>query len=137
MTRFSLHARLERDTLLVGDLPLCRVLLLNDSRFPWVLLVPRQAGLVEIHELNAADRYRLADETALVSRVLQSIVQLQKINTGALGNMVQQLHIHVVARHTGDAAWPGPVWGAGAAVAYSDTESQRLVDALRTQLSIS
>jgi len=132
MGEFELHPRLQQDTLPVGDFPLCRLLLLSDSRFPWLLLVPRKAGLEEIHQLAAADRHQLADETAQVSEILLQLTGARKINTGALGNIVSQLHIHVVARFESDAAWPGPVWGAGAAEPYGVADAAKFVAAIKT-----
>jgi len=110
---FTLHPTLARDTVEVARLPLCRVLLMRDRRFPWLILVPGRDAVREIHELDAADRSRLIEETARASRVLSGLVQPDKINVGALGNVVPQLHVHVVARFAADAAWPGPVWGSG------------------------
>ena len=120
---FSLDPRLVADTFVVGDLGLCQVLPMNDSRFPWLILVPRVAGLTEIHELPVADRAALIEEAARVGETLKSLVGARKINTAALGNMVAQLHIHVIARFAGDEAWPGPVWGVGKAKAYEKDQA--------------
>ncbi|MDX1454663.1 MAG: HIT domain-containing protein [Gammaproteobacteria bacterium] len=108
---FTLHPRLAADTFLVGDLPLCRVLLMNDANFPWLILVPRQADRREIHELAEADQQRLVTEVSLASRQLQAWAQADKMNVAALGNQVPQLHVHVIARRETDPAWPRPVWG--------------------------
>jgi diadenosine tetraphosphate (Ap4A) HIT family hydrolase len=113
---FLLHPRLAADTTLVCDWDLCRVLAMNDARYPWIVLVPRRAGLTEMHEV--AERAMLIGEIARASQGLKNISAAAKINIGALGNLVPQLHVHVVARNPGDAAWPGPVWGQGAAVPY-------------------
>ncbi len=115
---FSLDARLAADTLAVGEGPLSRILLMNDARYPWVILVPRRPGLVEITDLTAAERAELMEEMAEVAKALSVWPGVEKINIGALGNVVRQLHAHVVGRRAGDAAWPGPVWGAGATIAY-------------------
>ncbi len=123
---FQLHPRLAKDTLVVGDLPLCRLLLMNDARFPWCLLVPRQASLRELHDLSAADLGRLTTEVVSVSRALETHCRTFKINLGALGNLVPQLHVHVVGRREDDDAWPGPVWGHGQAMPYEETEAARL-----------
>ncbi len=117
---FELHPRLAADTAPLGALALSRVLLMNDARFRWLILVPARAGLREIHDLDAAGRAALIEEVALVSHALSTLYRPDKINVGALGNMVEQLHVHVVARRADDAAWPGPVWGAGTPVAYED-----------------
>lgn len=110
---FILHERLAADTVALGEGRLSLVLLMNDRRFPWLILVPRRAGRREIYELAAADRVLLIEEIAAAGRALQAATAAAKINVGALGNMVPQLHVHIVARSPGDAAWPGPVWGQG------------------------
>ena len=117
---FTLHPTLARDTAEVARLPLCRVLLMNDRRFPWLILVPEREGAREIHELSPADRATLIEEIALASEALARAFRPDKLNVGALGNIVPQLHVHVVARAAGDPAWPGPVWGSGAAVPYEE-----------------
>jgi len=124
---FVLDPRLQASTLAVGDLGLSRLLLMNDARFPWLILVPRRAGLVEIVDLEARDRALLMEEIALVAHWLRQRAGVDKINVGALGNIVAQLHVHVVARRMGDAAWPGPVWGAGTARPYGEAEARMLV----------
>lgn len=116
---FTLHPTLARDTVEVARLSLCRVLLMNDRRFPWLILVPERESLREIHDLPPADRSTLIEEIARAGQLLARLFKPDKLNTGALGNIVPQLHVHVVARFATDAAWPGPVWGAGAAVAYT------------------
>jgi diadenosine tetraphosphate (Ap4A) HIT family hydrolase len=116
---FALHPTLVRDTVEAARLPLCRLLLMNDRRFPWLILVPEREAVREIHELPPADRSALIEEIAQAGQVLQRLFQPDKLNTGALGNIVPQLHVHVVARFSTDAAWPGPVWGSGVAVAYT------------------
>ncbi len=131
---FSLHPRLSQDTDFVADLLLCRVLLMNDARWPWLILVPRCAALVELTDLDAADRALLIEETARAADWLKSHARADKINVGALGNVVRQLHVHVVARHAGDPAWPGPVWGFGAAVPYADAEARALIAAAQKGL---
>jgi len=121
MRTFMLHPRLEADTVFVTDWALSRVLAMNDARYPWLILVPRRANAVEIHDLEHAERGVLMEEIARAGAALKSLTAAAKINIGALGNLVPQLHVHVVARNPGDAAWPGPVWGHGAAIAYAPT----------------
>lgn len=116
---FALDPRLEQDTALVAAFPLCRVLLMRDARYRWLILVPPKPDLAELHDLEPADRVQLFEEIADCSRALQRLYTPEKINVGALGNIVRQLHIHVVARQTGDPAWPGPVWGHSEAAPYS------------------
>jgi diadenosine tetraphosphate (Ap4A) HIT family hydrolase len=136
MTDFALDPRLAADTDPVGELPLCRVLLMNDARFRWLILVPRRDGLSEIADLPADDRTRLVEEAVQAGEALRATGEVDKLNIGALGNIVRQLHVHVVARRVGDAAWPGPVWGSGAALSRSAEERQALVAALRLQLRV-
>jgi len=131
---FALHPALERDTVLVTRLALCRVLLMSDRRFPWLILVPERDGVREIAELSPADRGILIEEIALASEALTRRFRPDKLNVGALCNVVPQLHVHVVARFTSDPAWPGPVWGSGAADPYEQTELDGLVAALKGQL---
>ncbi|MCJ8142748.1 HIT domain-containing protein [Ancylobacter sp. A5.8] len=133
---FRLDERLAADTLPVGDLALCRVLLMNDARYPWLILVPRRAGLAELIELEAGDRAQASVETDCAARVLKTLTGCDKLNVAALGNMVRQLHIHVVARFEGDAAWPAPVWGRGAAEPYAPAAAELLIARLRTALEI-
>ncbi|MEZ5478794.1 MAG: HIT domain-containing protein [Thiolinea sp.] len=116
---FSLHPQLAQDCLVVGDLPLCRVLLMNEARYPWLILVPRRENLREIHQLEAADRLQFWQESAWVSEQLEVLFQPDKLNVAALGNMVAQLHVHHIARYRQDAAWPAPVWGKFAPEAYN------------------
>lgn len=134
MELFALHPQLAADTVLVSDWALSRVLLMNDARFPWLILVPRRAGLSELFDLKHAERMVLAEELNRASLGLKTLFKAKKINVGALGNMVPQLHIHVVARSESDAAWPGPVWGTGKAIAYSHANCQALVENLNRGL---
>lgn len=129
---FELHARLAADCIVVGDLAISRLLLMDDSRFPWCILVPRRPDLTELHQLSATDRTPLLDEIAAVSRTLLDTPPISKINVGALGNLVPQLHIHVVGRHPDDAAWPGPVWGSGPAVRYQRADLDVRLSRLRS-----
>ncbi|HET7561363.1 MAG TPA: HIT domain-containing protein [Rhodanobacteraceae bacterium] len=128
---FALDGRLVADTAFVCDWALCRVLLMDDARFPWLILVPRAPGAVELDDLAPHDRTTLLHEIERAMQVLRNIAPCDKLNIGALGNIVRQLHVHVVARTVGDAAWPGPVWGSGAAVRYEPTAREALVARLR------
>jgi diadenosine tetraphosphate (Ap4A) HIT family hydrolase len=122
---FRLHPQLAADTEAVAELPLSTVRLMNDSRFPWLILVPRRPEIRELHELSERDRAVLVEEVALASRVLARATGADKINVGALGNMVPQLHVHAVARFRNDEAWPGPVWGTGERRPYPAAELAR------------
>jgi diadenosine tetraphosphate (Ap4A) HIT family hydrolase len=130
-TGFSLHPQLAEDTHFVTDLPLCRVLLMNESRYPWFILVPRRAGIREIHELTAAERSQLWAESDQLSRALMALFQPDKLNLAALGNMVPQLHLHHIARFRADAAWPAPVWGKFAPQAYAAEEATQRIQAMQ------
>ena len=133
---FALDPRLAKDAFLVGDMPLCRVLLMNNSRWPWLILVPRREDLVELMDLDPADRAALIEEAALAADFLKAYAGADKINVGALGNIVRQLHVHVVARTAGDPAWPGPIWGFGAAAPYGELQAARLMAAARKGLRL-
>lgn len=115
---FSLDPNLDNDTHEIGRMDLSRVLLMNDARFPWIILVPERAGLSELIDLAPADRIQMWDEIARTSEALKSMYGPDKLNVAALGNIVRQLHVHVIARFASDPAWPKPVWGSGAPVAY-------------------
>lgn len=120
MTQFSLDSRLMADTIAIGDSGLCRLLLMNDSRFPWLIMVPRRNNITEIHDLTPLDQTVLTFEIAQISELLKDITGCKKVNIGALGNIVPQLHVHVIGRNENDAAWPGPVWGSGKATPYDN-----------------
>jgi diadenosine tetraphosphate (Ap4A) HIT family hydrolase len=115
---FLLDPQLDADTIPLGRLALSRILLMNDARYPWLILVPERPDLVEIIDLPEPDQLTLVREIAAASEVLKALYGPDKLNVGALGNRVRQLHVHVLARFQSDAAWPGPVWGVGQAQAY-------------------
>jgi diadenosine tetraphosphate (Ap4A) HIT family hydrolase len=133
---WALDPQLAGDTAPVGDLPLCRVLLMNDANYPWLLLVPRRPRMVEIADLDAAEQAQLMGEIAETARALKAVTACDKINVAALGNVVAQLHVHVVARARGDAAWPRPVWGAVPARVYEANALRALMTALRQRLPV-
>ncbi|HXS06843.1 MAG TPA: HIT domain-containing protein [Rhizomicrobium sp.] len=130
---FALDPRLDADTDFVTDWPLCRVLLMGDARYPWLVLVPRRAGLVEIADLPPPDRAVLMEEIVRASEVLRSLPGVAKLNVGALGNVVRQLHVHVIARRPGDPAGAGPVWGHSPAVPYEPKARNDLIALVRTR----
>ncbi len=131
---FALHPRLEADTFFIADWPLCRVLLMNDARFPWLILVPMREGLREIFDLEAGEQATLMEEISRTARDLQALTKADKMNIAALGNQVPQLHVHIIARFAGDAAWPNPVWGSGPPQPYAEAEKQRLIGQIRQVL---
>lgn len=132
---FELHPQLAADTVVVGDLPLCRLLLMNDRQYPWTILVPRRAALREIYEMHESDQQRFWRESALLGRTLMSAFGGDKLNIGALGNMVPQLHIHHIVRFKDDAAWPAPVWGKHPALPYEPTALAERLNLLRGLLA--
>ena len=131
---FVLDARLAGDSVPVCDLALSAVRLMKDARFPWLILVPRIAGLAELIDLEPADRQVMTAEIDEVTRALSGHTGAEKMNVAALGNMVRQLHVHVIARFAGDPAWPGPVWGVGTPSAYDDAARDARIGALRVAL---
>ncbi|MBV8977752.1 MAG: HIT family protein [Alphaproteobacteria bacterium] len=134
MKDFALHPQLAADTVFVADWALSRVLLMDDARYPWLVLVPRVDGAVEMFELDAAQYSLLTEEIARAASGLKAFTGCVKINIAALGNLVPQLHIHIVARNPGDAAWPGTVWGKGAALRHEAQALQALTARLRDAL---
>ena len=132
---FALDPRLAADTLPIGDLVLSRALLMNDARYPWLILVPRRANLSEIVDLTAQDRAALIEEIAAAAAFLRALPRVDKLNVGALGNIVKQLHVHVLGRAVGDVAWPGPAWGVGARRPYMPETAVELVAQARAALA--
>lgn len=131
---FQLDSRLAGDTLEVASLKLCQVLLLNDRRYDWLVLVPRREGVTEILELSSAEQQQLWQEVTLVAQVLRNTQPSHKLNIGALGNVVRQLHVHLVLRRESDPAWPGPVWGHSPRESYSNEEGREAVKRWRILL---
>jgi len=132
--QFELAPRLAADTFLVGETPLNQVLLMSDARYPWLILVPRRSGITEPFELSEADQAKLWQESMRLGQAMQAYFAADKINIAALGNQVAQLHVHHIARFQTDDAWPGPVWGVGSAVPYSDVALEALMNDLRSVL---
>jgi diadenosine tetraphosphate (Ap4A) HIT family hydrolase len=132
---FTLHPRLAADIIALGQWQLCRILLMNDGRFPWLILVPARPDLREIHDLPAQERAVLIEEIARASTGMQQAFKADKMNVAALGNQVPQLHVHVIARFAGDAAWPNPVWGQGAPRPMSEAEQAERIARLRPLLA--
>lgn len=130
MTAFVLDSRLESDTFKIGESALNLLLLMNDSRYPWCILVPKQAERREIYELSTKDQSTLLTESSLLAKTLMTTLALEKMNIGALGNVVSQLHVHHVGRRQNDPAWPGPVWGHSPAIPYSSDDLKNNVQSL-------
>ena len=133
---WELDPLLERDTAPVGDMPLSRVLLIKDASYPWLLLVPRRHLAVEITDLDMIEQAQLMSEIAHAGRVLKAHTRCDKINVAALGNVVSQLHVHIIARSRGDAAWPRPVWNVVPPRDYDKSALDELITALRQRLTL-
>ena len=124
---FELDPQLAKDSIVVTDLSLCRVLLANDCQYPWLILVPMRENITEIIDLSAEDQQLLWRESAFIAQLMRDCFQPNKLNIAALGNMVPQLHLHHVARYHTDIAWPKPIWGQHDAIAYPPAQAQQLV----------
>jgi len=131
---WSLHPQLARDTIVIGDLALSRLLVVNDANWPWLLLVPRRPGASEIIDLEEVERAQLMTEISRVARALKEVTACDKLNVAALGNAVPQLHVHVIARRTGDAGWPKPIWGAAQPAPHDARELDRFVNAIKRKV---
>jgi len=134
---FQLHPRLEADCIHVGRFNLCRLLLMNDNHYPWFILVPEVPDIREIYQLSRDQQQQLMIESSYLAEQLTDIYQADKMNIAAIGNMVPQLHIHHIVRYQTDAAWPAPVWGKFAAVAYTEEEIVENLKILRVRLKLS
>jgi diadenosine tetraphosphate (Ap4A) HIT family hydrolase len=128
---FVLDPRLVQDTVAIGDFPLCRLLLSNDSNYPWFILVPRRPDISEVFQLDSADQLQLWHETRSLAQLLNESFGADKLNIAALGNVVSQLHMHVIVRFRGDAAWPAPVWGKHPALPYTGEQLSAVLERLR------
>lgn len=128
---FELHPQLEKDCLVLGNFKLSTVLLVNDSNYPWLILVPRRDGIKEIFQLKPADQSQLLSESSALASTLDDYFSADKINIAALGNMVPQLHIHHIVRYKTDSAWPKPIWGAVAGVPYTADEQHERIKVLQ------
>lgn len=129
---FVLDERLQNDTILIGRLPLCQVLLMNDKRYPWVILVPARNDVFELYHLSESDRTQLMKESTMVTEKMADHYSAKSMNVAALGNVVPQMHMHHVVRKEDDPAWPKPVWGHSAGVAYSPDELEARVKELQS-----
>lgn len=131
---WTLHPQLAADTLVVGDFPLSRLLLMNESRYPWCILVPRVRGAKELHRLDDGDQLQLLRESTALARAMEAAFSPHKMNLAALGNLVPQLHVHHIARYRGDPAWPAPVWGRFPPLAYEPAAAEERLAGLRRLL---
>jgi len=131
---FILDSRLHHDTVALGDFPLCRLLLSKDANYPWFVLVPRRPAISEVFELDEEAQQQLWKETTLLAKLLDKVFVADKMNIATLGNVVSQLHMHVIVRHKKDPAWPGPVWGSQPARAYAPKELARVRRSVEREL---
>ncbi len=131
---FSLNTQLRNDANVLGDFPLCKLLLIKDAQYPWFVLVPRRPNVTEIVQLAPTDRIQLLEESCQLQESLLAAYCPDKLNVAALGNMVSQLHVHHIARFRHDAAWPAPVWGKHPAAPYNVAQLTERLDALRPHL---
>lgn len=132
---FSLDSRLQQDCLLLGDFPLSCLLLMNDAQYPWFILVPRREEVSELFQLDVEDQRQLWQETTWLAETLKDTFAADKMNVATLGNVVSQLHMHVIVRRRDDIAWPAPVWGRHAAVPYKPAQIEALKGKLRLVLT--
>jgi diadenosine tetraphosphate (Ap4A) HIT family hydrolase len=133
---FSLDPQLARDTVALGDLPHARVLLMNDANYPWLIVVPLHPGAVELFDLGDGERVQLMSTLSRLGQLLKEVTGCDKVNIAAIGNVVSQLHVHIVARRRDDAAWPRAVWGALPPRPYAAAERERLIRAIRERIGL-
>ena len=134
MTNFKLHTKLAEDCFQLGNFQLSQLLMMNDSQYPWFILVPRRVDITEIHQLNREEQIQLLEESSYFSSIIQNIFDAKKMNIAALGNMVPQLHLHIIARFERDTAWPNPVWGHQKALPFNKIQLLERIDILHKTL---
>ena len=137
MSDFSLDHRLERDTLFIARQNGCQIRLMDDARYRWLVLVPELSGIRDWHDLPDETEQDMLSLTKSISYLLKTYENADKINVASLGNMVPQFHLHLIARHKGDAAWPGPVWGIGTAEPFNDEQAKALISVLQELIASS
>jgi diadenosine tetraphosphate (Ap4A) HIT family hydrolase len=135
-TIFQLHPRLKQDCITIGRFELCQLLMMNDSQYPWFILVPEKAGIKEIYQLSKSERRTLTEESSYLAENLAILYKADKMNIASIGNLVPQLHIHHVVRYQVDKAWPAPIWGKFAAVPYTPQQIKDNIDRVKKQLKI-
>jgi diadenosine tetraphosphate (Ap4A) HIT family hydrolase len=131
---FALHSQLKSDTHFICDLPLSSALLMNDANYLWLILVPRKPDLIELIDLSFAEQTQVLQEINSVAKILKKEFNAEKLNIAALGNVVSQLHIHVIGRKKNDATFPKPVWGNAPAKPYATKEAEALIQKLKSLL---
>jgi len=136
ISQFQLHERLQQDCIFVGRFNLCQLLMMNDSQFPWFILVPERFDIKEIYQLNSVDRQLLSEESCFLAENIADLFNADKMNMAAIGNMVPQLHLHHIVRYQTDKAWPAPVWGKFVAQPYTEQQRVELITKVRAQLKM-
>ena len=131
----TLNPQLEKGSIALGEFELCSLLLINDSNYPWFILLPNRENISEIFQLSSTDQQQLMIESSFFSKILEKAFNADKINVAALGNVVPQLHIHHIARYRNDACWPDPVWGAVPSIPYTDNQQRTIIDKLQALLN--
>ena len=131
---FQLHSRLQQDCVVLGRFELCQLLMMNDSQYPWFILVPQKAGITELYQLAQSERQLLIEESSYLSENLADLFQADKMNVAAIGNLVPQLHIHHVVRYQTDKAWPAPVWGKFNAIPYTEQQIIETISLVKERL---
>ncbi len=132
---FILDSKLQEDTVHVGDLTLCQVLLMNDVNYPWLILVPKCSNITEVYQLSDSEQLQLMQEISYTAKQMETHFLAEKINVAALGNVVPQLHVHIVARFRSDPAWPAPVWGKVKSRVYDSEDLEATLNSVRALLS--
>ncbi|MDD5460798.1 MAG: HIT domain-containing protein [Methylococcales bacterium] len=135
-TPFQLHQRLQQDCITIGHFKLCQLLMMNDSHYPWFILVPAKADITEIYQLSKPDQFTLLEESSYFAENLAELYKADKINIAAIGNLVPQLHIHHIVRYRNDKAWPDPVWGKFATLPYTQQQIEDNIARVKTQLRL-
>jgi len=135
-TTFQLHPRLKQDCISIGRFNLCQLLMMNDSHYPWFILVPEKTGIKEIYQLVKAEQQRLLEESSYLAENLAALYQADKMNIAAIGNLVPQLHIHHIVRYRNDKAWPDPVWGKFAAIPYTPQQIADNITLIKEKLRL-
>ncbi len=135
-TNFNLHPQLVNDCIELAELPLCKLLLCNDSAYPWFILVPKVSDVTDIYQLEWQQQQQLLNESSLLSELLMQVFLGDKMNVAALGNVVEQLHVHHVVRYKSDVSWPKPIWGQQALTPYTEDELNNVKEKLLTKLSV-
>lgn len=133
---FTLHPQLAHDCFELADFPLCKLLLCNDSAYPWFILVPKVTDIKDVYQLDWQQQQQLLNESSLLSELVMQVFDGDKMNVAALGNVVEQLHVHHVVRYKTDVSWPKPIWGQQELTPYTEAELAELKDKLLPKVAV-